>query len=333
MRRYIKYLIITSTAIIILMSFSLFYFNDSLLIDSIGRYPAHLGASKMGRRQNIVHSSVKYKNDVLVQSNKRLSVDHADGEIIDPQAVRGKYDSNVKESINPMIAPNRETFEDRKGALMQKDGNNISLMNGNRVLNSDVSDNSTNAVGHELNHNINADKSYQVMNGHGGKSVAAEKRAKGHPSSNHMRQLRPMLPPKNQQLSMQDSYTHNSNYLLSKLCSDPLCTNFLSERDLGNFTACRRRTQAAYSKRSAKTAKAAQAAQALSSNQPAPRFSECRFMNGSGRNPVGLVSFPGSGNTWVRGLLQKATGICTGTSIQNIMSNSVLDNCIIILFL
>lgn len=28
---------------------------------------------------------------------------------------------------------------------------------------------------------------------------------------------------------------------------------------------------------------------------------------------VGLVSYPGSGNTWVRGLLQKVTGICTGT--------------------
>ena len=32
----------------------------------------------------------------------------------------------------------------------------------------------------------------------------------------------------------------------------------------------------------------------------------------TGRGPVGLVSFPGSGNTWVRGLLQQATGICTG---------------------
>ena len=316
MRRYIKYLIITSTAIIILMSFSLFYFNDSLLMDSIGHYPAHLGASKMGRRQNIVPDmSVKYKNDVLVQSNKRLSVDHADDEIVDPQAARGKYDSNIKENINPMVEPDRETFEDRKGALMQKDGNNISSMNGNRVLNNDVSGNATNAVGHGLNHNINADKPYQVMNGHRGQSVAAEKREKGHPSSNHMRQSRRMLPPKNQQLSKQDSYAHNSNYLLSKLCSDPLCTNFLSERDLGNFTACRRRTQAAYSKRSAKTAKAAQA---LSSNQPAPRFSECRFMNGSGWSPVGLVSFPGSGNTWVRGLLQKATGICTGTSVFRI---------------
>ena len=315
MRRYIKYLIITSTAIIVLMSFSLFYFNDSLLMDSIGHHPVHLGAGQMGRRQNNVRTSVKYKNDVLVQSNKRSSVNHADGEIVGPQAVRGKYDSNIKESINPMVEPDHETFRDRKDVLMQK-GRNISSMNGNRVLNSEFSANASNAVGHGLNHNINADKPYQVMNGHGGQSVVAEKRVKGHPSNNHMRQLRPMTPPKNQQLSKQDSYAHNNNYLLSKLCSDPLCTNFLSKRDLGNFTACRRRTQAAYSKRSAKTAKAAQA---LSSNQPASRFSECRFMNGSGRSPVGLVSFPGSGNTWVRGLLQKATGICTGTSVFRIV--------------
>ena len=32
-----------------------------------------------------------------------------------------------------------------------------------------------------------------------------------------------------------------------------------------------------------------------------------------GRDPVALTSFPGSGNTWVRGLLEKATGVCTGT--------------------
>ncbi len=41
----------------------------------------------------------------------------------------------------------------------------------------------------------------------------------------------------------------------------------------------------------------------------------CRFMNGSGRGVTGLVSFPGSGNTWVRELLQTATGICTGTQL------------------
>ena len=39
---------------------------------------------------------------------------------------------------------------------------------------------------------------------------------------------------------------------------------------------------------------------------------ECRFMNGTGREPVALLSHPGSGNTWLRILLEKTTGICTG---------------------
>ena len=43
-----------------------------------------------------------------------------------------------------------------------------------------------------------------------------------------------------------------------------------------------------------------------------PVTGACRFMDGSGRLPVALASFPGSGNTWVRGLLEKITGICTG---------------------
>ena len=38
----------------------------------------------------------------------------------------------------------------------------------------------------------------------------------------------------------------------------------------------------------------------------------CRFMDGKGRLPVALASFPGSGNTWARGLLEKVTGVCTG---------------------
>ena len=39
---------------------------------------------------------------------------------------------------------------------------------------------------------------------------------------------------------------------------------------------------------------------------------DCHFMQGQGRLPVALASFPGSGNTWIRGLLEKVTGICTG---------------------
>ena len=36
-------------------------------------------------------------------------------------------------------------------------------------------------------------------------------------------------------------------------------------------------------------------------------------MNAANRSAVPLLSYPGSGNTWTRGLLEKATGRCTGT--------------------
>lgn len=39
---------------------------------------------------------------------------------------------------------------------------------------------------------------------------------------------------------------------------------------------------------------------------------KCTFQNSSLRYPVGLGSFQGSGNTWLRGLLEKVTGICSG---------------------
>ena len=42
----------------------------------------------------------------------------------------------------------------------------------------------------------------------------------------------------------------------------------------------------------------------------------CHFVNGSRRAPVALASFPGSGNTWMRGLLEKATGVCTGELLR-----------------
>ncbi len=43
-----------------------------------------------------------------------------------------------------------------------------------------------------------------------------------------------------------------------------------------------------------------------------PLQSKCVFINGSNSFPVGLASYPGSGNTWVRGLLQRVTGLCIG---------------------
>ena len=42
---------------------------------------------------------------------------------------------------------------------------------------------------------------------------------------------------------------------------------------------------------------------------------ECHFMNGTNRAAVALVNFPGSGNTRVRGLLEQATGVCTGRCV------------------
>ena len=38
----------------------------------------------------------------------------------------------------------------------------------------------------------------------------------------------------------------------------------------------------------------------------------CKFLKGDGRDPVALNSQEGSGNTWVRALLERATGVCTG---------------------
>ena len=47
-------------------------------------------------------------------------------------------------------------------------------------------------------------------------------------------------------------------------------------------------------------------------------------MSGQGRAAVALVSFPGSGNTWVRGLLERATGICTGELLLATIYNTAV---------
>ena len=44
-----------------------------------------------------------------------------------------------------------------------------------------------------------------------------------------------------------------------------------------------------------------------------PQENNCRFLLTHSRKPVALISFPGSGNTWVRQLLEGASGICTGS--------------------
>lgn len=73
-------------------------------------------------------------------------------------------------------------------------------------------------------------------------------------------------------------------------CRDRICIHFLTKADVPHFKYCMTKTRI----------------------RREPMRSKCHFINSTGRSPVALASFPGSGNTWVRGLLQEVTGICTG---------------------
>lgn len=74
-------------------------------------------------------------------------------------------------------------------------------------------------------------------------------------------------------------------------CRENHCAEFLTLADKNYQKSCVRETQMKVS--------------LLKENN-------CSFMDGRNRLPVALISPEGSGNTWVRGLLEKATGICTG---------------------
>ena len=78
-------------------------------------------------------------------------------------------------------------------------------------------------------------------------------------------------------------------------CKDVICSEFLYKRDWDLMRRC-------VDKMSRKNI------------QPIVRPA-CHFMNGTLRGSVALFSYPGSGNTWLRQLLEKATGICTGEGI------------------
>ena len=80
-----------------------------------------------------------------------------------------------------------------------------------------------------------------------------------------------------------------------KNCSDTLCLKYLSDEERGYFDECTQRANSLVKKYG-----------------PITNSGQCRFQNGTNRVPVALASFPGSGNTWVRGLLEKVTGFCTG---------------------
>ena len=78
-------------------------------------------------------------------------------------------------------------------------------------------------------------------------------------------------------------------------CTDPHCTSYLLDEDYWSFTICQHWTE-------------------MKTNiSHSDINATCKFMKGLSRLPVGLVSVPGSGNTWVRELLETVTGICTGS--------------------
>lgn len=86
--------------------------------------------------------------------------------------------------------------------------------------------------------------------------------------------------------------------LLSRIktnCKYRICTEFITRQDHRHFKYCVHKTW-----------------KVSLSKYREPLQSHCVFINGSRHFPVGLASYPGSGNTWVRGLLQKVTGLCIG---------------------
>ena len=85
---------------------------------------------------------------------------------------------------------------------------------------------------------------------------------------------------------------HYQSLPSTRSCTDQSCSNFLATSDSIAFQNCTK----------------------VASNKFRPiDQGKCVFMNGTGRQPIALTSFPGSGNTWVRGLLQQVTGFCTGS--------------------
>ena len=88
--------------------------------------------------------------------------------------------------------------------------------------------------------------------------------------------------------------TLSSSADMHRPCNDPLCTQYLSKEELAMFRDCTKHLQ-----------------------RSPTNNGTCRFLNGTARHKVALASFPGSGNTWVRGLLEKVTGICTGMYIRS----------------
>lgn len=314
MRRCTKYLILGGTPVVLLISCAIFYFNDQhlgVLADTRVRwlYSRLSGIQvEVGRKTGRTSDQGGNKVSPKGQENwlgRNHSFHHANTastkaspfgwRAVDLQKnvpiLNGKVESvkvgNLRASMEDNLLQRNDKYQNRVLPRVHSVGhvNRSSWMNNNIVVNRGKSD-----VRHAMGNELLATKSPSVR-GYGTRSLReASDQGSKVPGG---------------QSSFNDSP-------LSHRCGNPLCTEFLAARDMLNFTICKRRAEAVYSKMTAVSSlKSAQLEDRVSNGRLLPS-GECRFMNGSGRNPVGLVSFPGSGNTWVRGLLQKATGICTG---------------------
>ena len=86
--------------------------------------------------------------------------------------------------------------------------------------------------------------------------------------------------------------------------TDPKCLSLLTKKERSTYESCTRGVRTSLPK----------------DNPLAMKDGSCHFVNSSSsvsanirRGPVALASFPGSGNTWLRGLLELATNVCTGS--------------------
>ena len=74
-------------------------------------------------------------------------------------------------------------------------------------------------------------------------------------------------------------------------CEEKNCQEFLSEVEKGQLKVCEKRVR-------------------TRDHYMGPiNHSDCKFLPNTNRHPVALISPQGAGNTWTRGLLEKATGI------------------------
>lgn len=102
-----------------------------------------------------------------------------------------------------------------------------------------------------------------------------------------------VLPQSDTQPSSRSSNFFSIPFMGNYNCQTPNCLEFLTRTDQVYYERC--------------------LAKVLHRHQASPLApAGCHFMDGRNRAAVALASFPGSGNTWLRGLLEQATGICTG---------------------